>query len=164
MRTFFATLWDRIVTEPAAVTAALTGVLPLLVLLNQSWLNADQVAVIGSAVAAVLAFVVAVATKHGTLPIAIGVVTAFTAVGAAYGLNLTPAQTAIILGAVGTVGHLLNWSGTSPKFGSLAPAAVVPVAVVQAAAAPAEPVLTPAQKGAITRARKKAQAAQAGLD
>lgn len=126
MLSLLKALWAKIVAEPTAVAGILSLVVPVLVGFHIWWLTADELAVAVVFVEAVLAAAIAVTTKHPTLPVFLGVVTALSGLCAAYGLHWSAALTALVIGAVTALTKSLNWVGTGPKYGAKATAKPLP--------------------------------------
>lgn len=110
-------------TEPAAIATGVevvaAAVLAILTAFHVAGISEGQVGLIMAALTAALSVVVATVTKHTTLAGIIGATKALGALAIGFGVHVTPAEVAVILGAVSSVGGLFLRTQTSSVASSI---------------------------------------------
>lgn len=108
-------LWAYILAEPTAAAAIIQAVVPALVFFHAVGLSDIQLGIIAAAISAVLLVVVAFFTHHPTYTVMVGAVQALVALGGAFGAHVSAHDLAVIIFAVGVIGHASNWAGSSSR-------------------------------------------------
>lgn len=100
--------------EPAVIGAALQGIIPLLVFVSWWHISGEQLSLLSTGVAAVVAAYVALSTQHATLAVVLGVFQAGIAIATGFGAGISNEQQAAIIGGVGVFFGILNRTQTTP--------------------------------------------------